>query len=126
MWALHIPCVPKSDCPRPVKDAGAGNYFRSFDFGFRLFSVFPHKGMLFCTLCGVAGMNLSTSSSCTLCICYSMCSCNYYCVFVFVFVWCSEHVMNFQIFQSLRQARVIFCIIWTSLVMKISVTISII
>ena len=56
MWAFHIPFVPKSDCPRPVKDAGAGNYFRSFDFGFRLFSVFPHKGMLFCTLCGVAGM----------------------------------------------------------------------
>ena len=55
-WALHIPCVPKSDCPRPAKDAGAGNYFRSFDFGFRLFSVFLHKGMLFCTLCGVAGM----------------------------------------------------------------------
>ena len=54
--------TPHSLCPekwlpaRPVKDAGAGNYFRSFDFGFRLFSVFPHKGMLFCTLCGVAGM----------------------------------------------------------------------
>ena len=56
MWELNIPFVPKSDCPRPAKDAGAGNYFRSFDFGFRLFSVFPHKGMLFCTLCGVAGM----------------------------------------------------------------------
>ena len=41
-------------------------------------------------------------------------------------VWCSEHIMNFQIFQSLRQAQVIFCIIWTSSVMNIIVTISII